>query len=167
MSNIELLVGNMLLSPKDHVWYLWHRRKGWVQGIWFSVQFKTDLAAKVFFSLYLYFQWNFVIFVSIWSTEMQHWNEKATTHFHFCLSFPSWKQQSAPPGSSSPGSCCRSSTPASECSSPGFPLPLSSDDLVYIDTGLDFTYYTQPSTFYDVEPEGGPKRGGTARIREF
>ena len=67
---------------------------------------------------------------------------------------------------------------------------LSNDDIVYIDTGLDYTYYVQPSysivvldycasyscarllcyyryyvqpsTFTDVSPQGGPKRGGTA-----
>ena len=40
-------------------------------------------------------------------------------------------------------------------------LLLSRDDLVYIDTGLDYTYYVQPEFFTDVAPEGGPKRGGT------
>ncbi len=40
-------------------------------------------------------------------------------------------------------------------------LLLSRDDLVYIDTGLDYTYYVQPTLFTDVAPEGGPKRGGT------
>ena len=32
---------------------------------------------------------------------------------------------------------------------------------MYIDTGLDYTYYVQPTIFSSVSPEGGPKRGGT------
>ena len=40
-------------------------------------------------------------------------------------------------------------------------LLLSNDDVVYIDTGLDYTYYVQPTVFSAVTPEGGPKRGGT------
>ena len=53
------------------------------------------------------------------------------------------------------------------CPTPPFASPvdvhllLSRDNLVYIDTGLDYTYYVQPSLFTDVQPEGGPKRGGT------
>ena len=40
-------------------------------------------------------------------------------------------------------------------------LLVSNDDVVYIDTGLDYTYYNQPTLFSSVSPEGGPKRGGT------
>ena len=40
-------------------------------------------------------------------------------------------------------------------------LLLSSDDAVYIDTGLDYTYYRQPTIFSGITPEAGPKRGGT------
>ena len=40
-------------------------------------------------------------------------------------------------------------------------LLLSSDDAVYIDTSLDYTYYLQPTIFYGITPEAGPKRGGT------
>ena len=40
-------------------------------------------------------------------------------------------------------------------------LLLSNDDIVYIDTGLDYTYYVQPTIFSSVSPEGGPKRGDT------
>ena len=40
-------------------------------------------------------------------------------------------------------------------------LLLSNDDVVYIDTGLDYTYYVQPTSFSSVSPGGGPKRGGT------
>ena len=40
-------------------------------------------------------------------------------------------------------------------------LLLSSDDAVYIDTGLDYTSYLQPTIFSGISPEAGPKRGGT------
>ena len=48
------------------------------------------------------------------------------------------------------------------CPTPPFASPvdvhllLSRDNLVYIDTGLDYTYYVQPSLFTDVQPEGEP-----------
>ena len=41
-------------------------------------------------------------------------------------------------------------------------LLLSTDNVVYIDIGYDYTYYDQPTAFSQVVPEGGPKRGGTA-----
>ena len=41
-------------------------------------------------------------------------------------------------------------------------LLLSTDNVVYIDIGYDYTYYDQPTAFSQVVPAGGPKRGGTA-----
>ena len=52
-------------------------------------------------------------------------------------------------------------TPPSEGLIGDVHLLLSNNDVVYIDTGLDYTYYVQPTVFSSVSPEGGPKRGGT------